>query len=316
MPQQREDTRLENPVASVGFFVSIWSKCKALGAWFYPELEVYPPDEAGILMQRHLAQKSWFDKLSSAWNERSFLSKIAHALLFIVSSSFVGGLIGSSILLTISAVLLSIIIHKLLVSHEQHRWQAAFRLAEETIVLNNDLQATEALLNDATVAVSATQELLKDGVGLIQEQVKQIEPEIVLLQHQNEALAHVAVDLERDATNLRQQQENICIGFTRVSDDLNIYHREIKQSGEIVASAGKNAAEFSRVVTAVQESGAKFADVVNKLSFFANQRPLIEQADAEVSNDFVNELMREAEETQLLIDSIMARDLRVNINVH
>lgn len=316
MPQQIEDTLPENPVASVDFFVSIWSRCKALGAWFYPSLEAYPPDEAGMRIKLHMAEKSWFDKISSAWNERSFLSKIAYASLFIAGSSFVGVLTGGSILLTISAALLSIIIHKLLVSHEQHRWQAAHRLAEEEIILINELQATQVLLNDATTGVNATQELLKEGVQLIQEQVKKIEPEIVILQHQNERLEHVAVGVENGTTNLLQQQDNVCKGFASVSKDLDLYHEQIKESGQLVVSIGESATQFSRVVTAVQESNAKFADVVKKFGFLASQSPPVQEPNIAVSNDLINELMREAEESQLLIDSIMAREQQVNLNMH
>jgi hypothetical protein len=316
MPQQIEDTLPENPAASVDFFVSIWSICKAFGAWFYPSLEAYPPDEAGVRIKLHMAEKSWFDKISSAWYERSFLSKIAYASLFIVGSSFVGLLAGSTILLTISAALLSIIIHKLLVSHEQHRWQAAHRLAEEEIVLINELQATQVLLNDATAGVNVTQKLLKDGVQLIQEQVEKIEPEIAILHHENERLAHVAVGVENDTTNLVQHQENVCKGFASISEDLDIYHEQIKESGQLVVSIGESATQFSRVVTAVRESNVKFADVVSKIGFLASQRPPEQEPNIAGSNDFINELMREAEETQLVIDSIMAREQRVNLNIH
>jgi hypothetical protein len=296
----------QNPVASVGFFVWIWSKFQALAAWFYPNTEEYPPDEAGLLMQRHMEQKSWFDKISSSWNEQSFLLKLTYASLFILASSFVGILMGASLTLTLSAAILSILTHKLLVSHEQNRWAAARIFAAETIALNTDLHATEVFFNEATHAMSTTHEALRTEVGTMKAQVERLEPEIPLLQQQREALAYVVDKAENATTNLLHQEKSVYKEFAAISEDLDIYHKKITHSKEVVATLGEVASQFSGVVTAMQGSQLKFAEAVDTICFFANERSRSETTEIENNNDFIAELMRQVAINEAFIEKLSA----------
>lgn len=296
----------QNSVVSIGFWAWTWSKLQSLVGWFYPNNEEYPTDEAGSLIRRHMEQKSWFDKISSSWNEKSFLLKITYVSLFILASSFLGTLIGASLTFTISAVLLSIFTHKLLVSHEQNRWSAARIFAAETMALNRDLRATQAVFDTAIDATNTIHEELTIEVDTMREQGERLDPAIELLQRDSEVLAFAVDDAENETRSLLRQQKVVFEEFVTISEDLDVYHKEINHSKEIVGTFVEAASQFSGVVTAMHESQVKFSAAVDTICFFAKERSRTANLELETENndEFIAALMRQVAINDAIIDRL------------
>jgi hypothetical protein len=289
-----------------------WSGCQALASWFYSNREEYPPDEAGELMRRYMANKSWFDKISSGWNGQSFLLKTVYFALLTIGSGFAGLLVGSSLILAISSTLVYIIAHKLLVSHETNRWEGARIFAAESIVLNTNLRATQGLFNVATSELESTHTALRVESDALQEQVETLEIESQILQHQDEVLVTVVEGVERETTDLMHQERAATTAFVTISEDLGVYQQAIESSRAKVETIGEAAARFSEVVIAMQGSQSRLSEVADRICFFANERSRVQTPTIESNDDFIAALMREAEEN----DAFIAELMRVNSTSH
>lgn len=293
------------PWGPLRFFMWIWSGCQALAGWFYSNREEYPPDEAGLLMRRYMANKSWFDKISSGWNEQSFLLKAAYISLFTLGSGFAGLLLGSSLILAISAAIISIITHKLLTSHEANRWEGARIFAAESIALNANLRATQGLFNEATSEMHSTYAALRIQRDAMQEQVVALDAESQIVQQQNEVLVTVVQDIERETAVLRHQEKAVTAEFAAISEGLGVYHQEINDSRNKVETIGEAASQFSDVVVAIQGSQTRLSEAVDKICFFASERTRVKTPDLEEANDdFIAALMREVEGNDAFIDEL------------
>ncbi len=309
MPQPEIEVQspIETP-APQGVFMWAWSGCQALAGWFYSNREEYPPDEAGELMRRYMANKSWFDKISSGWNGQSFLLKTVYFALLTIGSGFAGLLVGSSLILAISATLVYIIVHKLLVSHEANRWEGARIFAAESIALNTNLRATEGLFNVATSELESTHTALRVESDALQEQVETLEIQSQILQHQDEVLVTVVEDVERETTDLVHQERAANTAFATISEDLGVYQQAIQSSRAEVEAIGGAAAKFSEVVEAMQGSQSRLAAAVGRMCFFGNERRSIQAPNLKNNDDFYAAIIREDEEDAAFIEELMRRN--------
>ena len=298
---------IETP-APQGFFMWAWSRCRALAGWFYSNREEYPPDEAGELMRRYMANKSWFDKISSGWNEQSFLLKTGYFALFTFGSGFAGLLIGSSLILAISAALVFIIGHKLLVSHEANRWAGARIFAAESIALNTNLRATEGLFNTATSELDSIHSALRVESDAMHEQVEALDTEIQILQQQDAVLVNVVEGVERETTDLMHQERAATTAFVTISEDLGLYQQAIQSSRVKVEDIGGAAAQFSEVVEAMQGSQSRLSDAVDRICFFGNERRSVPAPNLKINDDFIAAIMREDEEDDAFIAELTRRN--------
>lgn len=304
----RQETEVPSTVISWGpirFFTWIWSGCQAVAGWFYSNREEYPPDEAGELMRRYMANKSWFDKISSGWNGQFFLLKAVYISLFTLGFGFAGLLLGSSLIWAVSAAIISIITHKLLISHEANRWEGARIFAAESIALNTNLRATQGLFNEATSEMHSTHVALKLDSDAMQEQVVVLDTESQIVQQQNEVLVTVVQDVEMETAALRHQENAVIAEFAAISEDLGAYHQEINDSRDKVETIGEAVSQFSDVVVAMQGSQIRLSEAVDKICFFASARTRVKTPDLEEANDdFIAALMREVEGNDAFIDEL------------
>lgn len=285
------------------FFIWIWSKCQALASWFYSHQKEYPPDEAGELMRRYMAKKSWFDKITSGWCEQPFWVKITSAAGFVLVAGLVGLLVGASFLLALTAVAVTIITHTLFAAHEKNRWEGARIFAAESIALNASLKKSEEFFNEATSDLHATHTILKFECDALKEQVVALDVESEVVHQQNEVLITVVEDVERETRGLVYQEKLIKEEFEALSQDLDAYHEAIKKSKEKVDHIDTAASQFSGVVLDMQQSQHKFSEVVNNLCFFVNERPAVKTPELDTdTDDFIASLMREVDENDTFID--------------
>ncbi len=285
------------------FFIWIWSKCQVLASWFYSHQEEYPPDEAGELMRRYMAKKSWFDKITSGWCEQSFWSKITYAAGFILVAGLVGLLAGASFLFVLTAVALTIITHTLFAAHERNRWEGARIFAAESIALNASLKKSEEFFNEVTSDLCSTHTTLKFECDALKEQVVALDVESEVVHQQNEVLITVVDDVEKETSGLLYQEKLIKEEFEAVSQDLDAYHQAIKQSKDKVDNIGAAASQFSGVVLDMQQSQHRFSDAVNNFCFFVSERPVVNTPDLDTdTDDFIASLTREVEENDTFID--------------
>ncbi len=49
------------------FLKKLWFGVTSIYDWSFPAFEEFPDNEAGDLMRRYMARKSWFDAISSNW---------------------------------------------------------------------------------------------------------------------------------------------------------------------------------------------------------------------------------------------------------
>lgn len=314
-PEEIEVPPTPTPIVSTGFFAWIWSKCQALAGWFYPTIEGYSRDEADLLMQRHMEHRSWFDKISAAWYNQSFLLKITYAFLFIAASGLVGMLVGSSLICTVAGIFLSFLTHKLLVAHEQNRWEAIRITAAEIVALEADLQASNDFFNEATTTINNTQEALSVEVDAMQQQVALLAPEIPLLQQQNEMLAFVVEAVENETSSVVQKQKEVHDELIVITEDLDQFHTQLDHTKNVVKGIEEAALGFSEAVTVIEGSQLKLADAVDKISFFATQRPPA-KTFISTHDGFINDLMKEIEANQLLMDEMIAEEPGTSMRIH
>lgn len=304
--QATEVPHVANTWNAVGFFRWLWSGCQTIVGWFYSDREEYPNDEAGSLMRGFMSNKSWFDKISSGWSEQSFLSKAGYISAFIITSSFVGSLLGSSLIYTISAVIISIVTHKLLVAHQANRWQNARILAAQTINLNGRLSASQALFEKATNDMQTAHAEMRSDSGLLQDQAKALTIESDNLHFQNEVLIDLVKGLEIETAPLITSQQAVNDEFKQLKDDLKIYQEAIQHSQEGVTQIEQSAAEFANAVNEMQKNQLKLADAVDTICFFAKERPHFNKTDPseEEMDETIAALMREADEHGKFIASM------------
>lgn len=281
---------------ALGLFMWIWSGFQALAGWFYSVREEYPQDEAGEFMRRYMANKSWFDKISSGWSDQSFLSKAIYLSLFILSSSFVGLFLGSSSILAISAIIISSIAHKLLIAHEANRWQGARIFAAEAIALNANLRITQTLFSEVANEMQSTHAALHTDSEVLQEQVEALDAESQVVHLQNETLIAVVENVERETASLLTQQHAVHTEFEMLAEDLGAYQQAIQASREEVEQIERSVADFSDAVIEMQENQVKLAGAVDSICFFATQRPSVKTPDLTENDDFIAALLRDVEE--------------------
>lgn len=287
------------------FFTWIWSGCQNLASWFYSSSEEYPPDEAGELMRRHVANRSWFDEISYAWSNQTFFSKIMYISFFTLSAGVIGSFIGSSLIWSLSAVILSMITHKLLVSHEANRLKAGRIIAADSIELSTNLRVTQDLLNAAVREMHSAHDALKLNSGAMREQAETLGIEIQSLQKQDEALLTVVQQVEEETASLLHQENDVTAEFAAISADLDAYHRVINDSRDKVKTIGDAASQFSDAVEAMQNSQMRLSEAVDTICFFAREKPRVKMPDLKVNDDLIAAIMREDKEDDAFIAELM-----------
>lgn len=273
-------------------------------SWFSLGKMEYPPEEAGELMRRYMAKKSWFDNISAWWCERSFLVKTALVVSVTLVAAGIGLLAGAALAFTISTMILSIIVHKLLISHEHHRREGGKVIVAEAIALTVELKISQDFFKKATIDVRAAATELQASSKEMREQAHRLTVETEKVHQANEALVPLVDEVKTGAAVLLEREADATSHLESISGDLKgaalvITHTTARAEAVTIA-----ADEFSVTVQGMQQSQRVFSDAVRRFCLFvaegAKATPLDPDAVAE-EDEILAELKRQNDVDDALI---------------
>jgi len=241
-------------------------------SWLFPTQVAYPENESGELMRRALAHKSWFDLLSSKWVEQSFSVKmtvLAGVALFSIS---VGLWVGIPVLLTLSSLFVFAGAHVLLVAHEHQRIERAKIFAEEAIELNEDLEASKKLLDEAVSAVNYVADELTAQSARMKENANVLEKESQELHEEKELLSIRADEIKTTTIGLIAQEKEVHKVLDQAFEHLQTLDTGLTQTTDHVQGIGDTIVQFSESVQGIQTSQLAYAEAVNRFGIFVAEQ--------------------------------------------
>lgn len=251
----------------ISFFIAIKN-------WLSPEFEPFPPNEVGQLMEKHLANMSWLDHVSSGWTNRSLFYKAS----LMVSVILVSGLIGltispiAPILFSITSALLTVFTHHLLISHEKNRRMSAKIFAEETIAIKTVLNEKIDFFMKETEALSEVNKELKEKVDSIAKAAsKKIDVEVQKSQAQHEVLAQSTQTVNEAADQLKAKTETVVTILSELEQHKKDCVQVILKTTESVSALGDAASVFSEATAQTKESSDQFTHAVNRFCIFGTE---------------------------------------------
>ncbi|KTC66340.1 Uncharacterised protein (plasmid) [Legionella adelaidensis] len=291
------------------FFTWVRSKLTALSLWFYPLENDLPNDESGELIKRYLMHKSWFDKLTSSWVDKPIFEKLVYLVGAILLSALIGVVVGATTVLVLTTVALSLLIHGLFYTHEQHRHLGAKIFAAEELAAIEDLKASEQMFNNATSKLDAVVIELTDQPLILQEQAAKLDLERQKITTQNNALSIIVEAVETETTHLVDQQRAVNQEFSTISRHLQQYDHQITSSKDKLSAAEDAAVSFSSAVQELQQSQKEFSQAANRFCLFVEGQMVKReegksQATSLEETDFIDFLDREIADNDELINAL------------
>jgi methyl-accepting chemotaxis protein len=264
----------------------------------------YPPDEAGELMRRYMAKKSWFDTISGWWCERSFFTKTVIITGLTLVAAGIGFLIGAVLGLTLSTAILSFIAHKLLMSHEHHRREKGKIIVAEAVALTVELKASQDFFKKATIDVRAAAEELQASSKEMKEQAHRITVETEAVHQANEGLLPLVDEIKTGTATLLEHEAEATAHLETMAGDLRGTALAISHTTERVEAVTIAAEGFSTTVLGMQQSERVFSEAVSRFRLFvatgAKAAPLDPNVIAE-EDEFLALLKRQNDEDEALI---------------
>lgn len=294
----------------MSFFNWFYRGLKKGYSWFTLEKASLPEDEAGELMRRTLAQKSWFDTLTSGWVEQPFWIKCAVISGVTIIAGVIGLWFGISLLLMSLVGIAACGIHTLFVAHEHQRRHNAHMMAQEAIALNQDLKANQQVLDEVIVVVDHAaddlvtySEAMKDNAHLLEEQAKQ-------MKHQKELLAEHTEEVTQATKELveAEKQAQECLELT--VDSLHQLTEVVVETKGHVEGIGSAASKFTVAVDSIESSQQRYAEMVSQFGLFVQKQQTERENEGLVLQHstsyypFIDDLNAELDENDLLIEQM------------
>ncbi len=258
------------------FFTVVYSwfftKTKKAKNWLFPENMHYPDNGAGELMRRTLSKKSLIDSLSSGWVELPFWYKF----FIITAITFTVGLIGlvasSPIFFSLSALFICISAHVVLVAYEQNRCSVAELMAEETILLNMDLELKIDLTVEKSKVFDKTNAVLEKQTEQRDEQTKNI-TESGKKVHQVINDFGVAVEEVKEITNdLETQKKQFSEALDAPTTELTRATTVLGDATQAVESITQSTHDFKEAVQGLAASDKQYAEHLAEFGLFVTNR--------------------------------------------
>lgn len=295
-----------------------WSFIKTLPAirhmlltftnWFSsPTLEKFNHNESGELMRRYMARQSWFDKISYEWTHQSIFQKATIIIGITLFSGLVGVFFGAPTIIALSAGFIALTMHSLLVSHERKRQASAKNFAEEAIALNEDLRQSKKVLDEKIVALAKQVQELQQKNNNVNVQISLLTAENIKITQQNHELVAQTQRLKAETANLTEQQATAAVRFKQVSTQLEACSKEVVQTTTNVMTLKEVVSDFSKIVKDTRHSQVVLSQAANSFSLFVHEQAeqkIETTSEEDLSNDFLNYLLKQNEEDDALIDSI------------
>ena len=259
-------------------FIRVWIKSKrsSFVDWLFTEQKASAEDELALLRKRFLANKSWFDRMSSGWHERSFFNKTVYISGVVMIAGIIGSLVGATGLFLLSATILSLITHTLLGAHENKRHENAAIFAELAIAGKK----SAAFFAAAEKNLLATHVKLAEQADIMQASAATLDVESQQIHQQNEALAPLSDSLTTETNALLQKNKAVGDGFDGILQHMNDYDEALDASTVKVLAIGEAAGCFSSAVKHFETSQQKFSSAVNDFCLFA-QKPALKKESLE-----------------------------------
>lgn len=259
-------------------FIWVWIKSKILPFvnWFFTGPKASADDETALFRKSFLANKSWFDQMSSGWHERSFFNKTAYISGVVVIAGIIGSLVGATGLFLLSATILSLLTHTLLVAHESKRHENAAICAEAAMAG----EKSAAFFTAAEKNLLAMHVELAGQVDVMQASAATLDVESQKIHQQNEALAPISDSLTTETSVLLQKNKAVGDGFDVILQHMNHYDEALDASTAKVLAIGEAAGSFSSAVKHFETSQQRFSSAVNDFCLFA-QQPVLKKESLE-----------------------------------
>lgn len=287
------DPKTESSWLSVRFFSQLGQSS---------EEEAYPSGEPGALMRRQMAQKSWFDKITSWWVGRSFFVKLAAIAGLTLVSGLFGVLIDASLLFSLSTLIISLIVHKLFTSHEENRRQATQISAQESIALVTNLGVIQTHLATTVENLNSNATVLQNQNAVMSEQVTVLEGESQHIQENNTTLAAVVTEIISANGTLLEQERVVTQDLHAVSVCLEDYHQATVELSIAVESRRDDLSNFSTTVQSLEESQRVFSAAANRFTLFVTEQHEEVEVPLERNHEnFLSKLQEENDENEQLI---------------
>lgn len=251
-------------------YIWVASTLQSILTWFSPVTENYPVDEAGELIRRQIANKSWFDEITHWWARKSAFEKISNITAITIVSGFIGLFIGVPTLFALTAAFFSLGAHALILSHEEHRRAAAFLAAQETISLNNQLKLSSDMLHKTRDALHNAIDALKSQGDKVAAQAMTFEEQSHATQQLHSQLAPVVNAITVESSQLLEKTQLVNTEMSTIGDDLKACHRVIEKATNEASSLNEPIANLSEATLALHKSQEKFSHVTDRLCLFVN----------------------------------------------
>jgi len=275
MPQQNN---IKENIEAMWFFMRayqwITSTLETVINWFSPLPVNQPSDAAGELIKRQIANKSWFDEITDWWVKKPAFEKVSLLIASTLLSGFVGLLIGASTLFTLTAAFFSLCTHALFLSHEEHRWAAAYLTAAETISLNGQLKVSSQMLD-------ATKDALHNGIDTLKSQSDKIATHATVLEEQSQSidqlhgqLAPVVNSITAESSQLLDKTRLVNDEMEIIKVDLEAFKRSIDEAVAVKLSINEPIKDFSATIRACRESHEKFSHATDRFCMFVSAQTM------------------------------------------
>lgn len=251
-------------------FHEIGSFLIAISRFYLTKQRVYPEGEAGALLECFMKQGSWFDRLSHDWYQRSFFNKARDGVAVVGLVSMVGLLINAALLFAFAAGLIVFMTNKLLVMHDEARWEHVNVMVNKLIQAEASMEAGKACYENAATNLATREAEVVAHAKLMEQEVLRFAAESHALYQENQALGVVAntvmgasKDLVTDIKIATGHVNNIASGF-------KLHQEALQQSTDAVLNMSGAAIDFSASVRLFEKNGQTFTRATNDFCLFVN----------------------------------------------
>jgi methyl-accepting chemotaxis protein len=293
------------------FLRNLWSGITSIYDWFSPDFETFPDNEAGDLMRRYMARKSWFDEISSNWCERGFFNKLFYSLSTVLIGSLIGVIFGAPTIIAISVAVLICFAHTFLIAHEKNRRAGAKIFAEESLGLSEILQDSTNFFKTATNEVSNASQELKALAKDVKEHSIDVGIEAEKLKGESADLSGAVVEIQAETSQLVLRQGQISSSFEKIADHIDMCDKSIVRAMEVSNNVRLAAVSFSEAVQTLEHTHNKFSHAVDTFCLFVNDQAQPKtlssksaMAPDHEADEFLNHLLQQNEEDDRLLVAI------------
>lgn len=262
------------------FFITIGQKIQLLASGivnliFVPDFDM-PDNEAGELMRRYLAHQSWFDSLSAKWTGTSFISKAAWIAGTASACALIGVILGSPLILALSALTLSLVVHAFLVAHETHRLKGAKLFVAEHIDLTKVLTDSQVQLDEANQALDLAVETVETKDKELAQKLLGLKAQQQRLEQANDKLDVQVDEVEAETGRLVSQENLVTQAVTDWGDEINKGTQAVCSASEQVNTIEQSITKFSKTVIDAKKSQKDFSNAVSEFSVFVRTEPKVD----------------------------------------